>query len=75
MEFENLTKELKVNSRLKIEIFPYKNRVDGYLFVNELGNLFTNCSDGNYIQLGSFFDTNFSDFNTCINPRTEHRYK
>lgn len=76
-EFEFYTKELKVNSRLKIEIFPYKNRVDGYLFVNELGELFTNSIDGNYIQIGYFLNTKLKDleFSKFINPRTQYRYK
>jgi MoaA/NifB/PqqE/SkfB family radical SAM enzyme len=76
-EFEYYTKRLQVNSRVKVEIFPYKNRVDGYLFVNELGELFTNSIDGNYIQMGSFFNTKLKDleFNKFINPRTQHRYE
>lgn len=76
-EFEYQTGGLTVRPSLKIEIFPYKNRVDGYLFVNELGELFTNNIDGKYISMGSFLNMTKDDLELkeLINPRTQHRYE
>lgn len=76
-EFDYQTSNLKVNPNLKVEIFPFRNRVDGYLFVNELGQLFTNSIDGKYIQMGSFFQKGLYDIELkeFINIRTRHRYE
>ena len=78
-EFTKRTGALQINTGLKIELFPYSNRVNGYLFVNELGEMFTNSLIGDYIALGSIFTTEIDSIKTklkeLINPRTLDRYK
>lgn len=78
-EFVERTSYLRENSRFKIELFPFTNRVEGYLFVNELGQMFTNSLTGEYLELGSIFNTEIevleSKIKGLINPRTLNRYK
>lgn len=78
-EFTRRTRTLLINTRLKIEVLPYSNRVNGYLFVNELGQMFTNSLAGKYINLGSIFTTEIdsleSKLKELINLRTVNRYK
>lgn len=78
-EFTKRTSFLKENNKLKIELFPFSNRVTGYLFVNELGQMFTNSLAGEYLELGSIFTTDIevleSKLKGLINPRTLNRYK
>lgn len=77
--FEKQTSLLKLKNETKIELFPFSKRVNGYLFVNELGQMFTNSIKGDYIYLDSIFkiemDTIESKLTDFINPRTKHRYK
>lgn len=77
-EFTKRTSTLQINTGLKMEVLPYSNRVNGYLFVNELGQMFTNSLVGEYFDLGSIFTTEFdsleSKLKELINPRTIDRY-
>lgn len=77
-DFKMKTSAIKINTNLKIELFPYSDRVNGYLFVNELGQMFTNSLRGGYINLGSIFNTEIHTIELklkeLINPKTVHRY-
>lgn len=61
-----------------IEKLKYKDRVNGYVFCDEEGNVYTNNIIGDYIPICSIFDENFleriSGFELLINPKTLNRY-
>ncbi|MED1043988.1 radical SAM protein [Bacillus mycoides] len=79
-DFEQALKFLNTSkTNLIIEKNRYTNRVDGYIFCDEEGNLYTNNINGKYIPLGSIFneeDTkNVLSKDTLINPKIKQRYK
>ncbi|MPT33874.1 MAG: radical SAM protein [Flavobacterium sp.] len=77
LEFELITKSLHSNN-FKIEKFKFSSRVSGYIFSDELGHLYTNNINGNYISIGSIFDKSIDDklktLNLGINPIVQYRY-
>lgn len=76
-EFDLITESFK-NTNFNIEKFKFSDRVSGYIFSDELGNLYTNVIDGNYITIGSIYDNTIDDklqsLNLNINPKVEYRY-
>jgi MoaA/NifB/PqqE/SkfB family radical SAM enzyme len=79
-DFDLLTQHLNINnSNLNIEFFKFKDRVDGYLFCDEQGFIYTNSINGSYEKLYSIFDKDFKNktdnIKRKINPKTIHRYK
>lgn len=66
------------DTKYKIEKFKYTDRISGYLFCDEQGRLYTNSLDGDYIDIGSIFDSKIavklSKINGLINPKTIRRY-
>ncbi|PZM64490.1 radical SAM protein [Paenibacillus dendritiformis] len=66
------------NPHLTIERYKYRNRVNGYIFCDEEGNIYTNSLKGEYLDICSIFDTDFeekiSSLNELINPETIDRY-
>jgi sulfatase maturation enzyme AslB (radical SAM superfamily) len=65
-------------SHFKIEKFKFSDRVCGYIFCDEEGNLYTNSLDGDYIDICSIFDSSaeekISNLTEFINPKTKNRY-
>ncbi|MBD8500130.1 radical SAM protein [Paenibacillus arenosi] len=62
----------------KIEKFKFRDRVNGYIFCDEEGNVYTNSLEGEYIHLCSIFDYHveeiISELKEFINPKTSNRY-
>lgn len=78
IEFERITDCFQSNN-FKIEILKYKNRVNGYVFVDESGRLYTNTIDGTYQDIGNILNDNIKRkldtvFEKYINPVIEYRY-
>ena len=79
-DFDLLTQHLNINnSNLNIVFFKFKDRVDGYLFCDEQGFIYTNSINGSYEKLYSIFDKDFKNktdnLKRKINPKTIHWYK
>lgn len=79
-KFDLVTNSLKVdNPNLNVEFFKFKDRVNGYLFCDEQGFIYTNSIDGDYQKLYSIFDKDFKNkmdiVTEKINPKTIERYK
>ncbi len=67
------------NIPIQLEAFKFSNRVNGYLFCDEEGRLYTNNIEGEYVKLFSIFDRNVKEeidkIDELINPLTQDRYK
>lgn len=79
-DFEETLKFLNTSKTdLIIEKNKYTDRVEGYIFCDEEGNLYTNNINGEYLSLGSIFDKevteNVFSIDTLINPKIKQRYK
>ena len=79
-EYDEIIHNLNLSElRIDVECFKFKDRVDGYLFCDEEGNIYTNNIEGDYIKLFSIFDEDaYSKFNSIkekINPKTSIRYQ
>lgn len=79
-DFEQTLKFLNtLKTDLIIEKNRYANRVNGYIFCDEEGNLYTNNINGKYLPLGSIFNEedikNVFSKSTLINPNIKQRYK
>lgn len=76
-EFEMVTEPYK-SINFYIEKFKFRERVSGYIFCDEIGNLYTNNINGNYHQICSIFDLSVNDrlqaLNLSINPKVKNRY-
>lgn len=76
-EFDLITESFK-SKNFNIEKFKFSERVSGYIFCDEVGNLYTNTIDGDYLAIGSIFDNTINDklqtLNLSINPKVEYRY-
>lgn len=80
LEFDKIIQTLNISElNIEVECFKFKDRVKGYLFCDEEGNIYTNNIDGEYKKMFSIFDENFrlklDSINDQINPRTIVRYK
>lgn len=76
-EYDNAVNVLDFSSlNFKVEKFKFSDRVSGYVFSDELGNLYTNSIEGNYIDIGSIFEEGIEMKLGClnINPKVEYRY-
>ena len=76
--FENVTSQIQNSQAVfPIEKFKFSDRVNGYIFCDELGNLYTNDIDGSYKEIGSIFkteiDKTLENFRS-INPKVAYRY-
>lgn len=64
--------------RFSIEKFRYSDRVSGYIFCDEQGNVYTNSLEGDYIDICSIFDLDIeeklSNIKEFINPKVTKRY-
>lgn len=79
-DFELATANIEFcDSKIKIEKFKFNERVNGYLFCDEEGNLYTNNIKGEYIRLFSIFDFDLKkrieQIEELINPLTINRYQ
>jgi MoaA/NifB/PqqE/SkfB family radical SAM enzyme len=76
-EFDSITEPFQ-NTNFNIEKFKFSDRVSGYIFCDEIGNLYTNGIDANYLTIGSIYDNTIIDklqsLNLSINPKVEYRY-
>jgi MoaA/NifB/PqqE/SkfB family radical SAM enzyme len=67
------------NSNIQVEKFKFSDRVNGYLFCDEEGNLYTNNIQGEYIKLFSIFELDLEKkmgkIKELINPLTLNRYQ
>ncbi|WP_426350228.1 radical SAM protein [Alloiococcus sp. CFN-8] len=78
-DFDNaLTFLNKEERKFIIEKLKYSDRVIGYVFCDEQGNIYTNSLKGDYMYICSIFDPDvaekLSKFNELINPITINRY-
>jgi len=79
-DFERATADIIfTDSNIRIEKFKFNNRVNGYLFCDEEGNLYTNNINGEYIKLFSIFEPDIKkrieQMEQLINPLTMNRYQ
>jgi len=78
-DFDNTLSFLdSVKTNLIIEKNKFSDRVNGYVFCDEEGNLYTNNIEGRYIAKGSIFNkkdcANLLSNDTLINPKVQNRY-
>ncbi|WP_295677896.1 radical SAM protein [uncultured Empedobacter sp.] len=79
-EFDYVTKDLNYkNTNLEIELMKFNSRVNGYIFCDEEGNVYTNTIVGEYLFLFSIFDpeieSKLSNLPELINPKIKDRYQ
>lgn len=79
-EYDKIVQDLNLSElKIEVECFKFIDRVTGYLFCDEEGNIYTNNIDGEYKKMFSIFDEDikikFDNLNDQINPRTIVRYK
>ncbi|MEJ5105087.1 radical SAM protein [Chryseobacterium sp. MYb328] len=76
-DFDIVTQNFQ-SKKFRIEKFKYTDRISGYIFCDEIGNVYTNSIDCNYSKIGSIFDSNIDQklksMNLDINPKVIHRY-
>ena len=80
IDFELSTAKIELsNSNIILEKFKFSDRVNGYLFCDEEGNLYTNTIQGQYIKMFSIFDIDLENkmeqIKELINPLTINRYR
>ena len=80
MEYDKIIESLNLSElNINVECFKSKDRVKGYLFCDEEGNIYTNNIDGEYKKMFSIFEENLklklACINDQINPKTAIRYK
>ncbi|WP_274310478.1 radical SAM protein [Solibacillus daqui] len=78
-EFDNTLNFLNKSSQhFKIEKYKFVDRVQGYIFCDEEGKLYSNSIEGEYLPIGSIFNENdclnLLKKDQLINPKTEDRY-
>ncbi len=80
IEYDEIVQNLNLSELdIEVECFKFKDRVQGYLFCDEEGNIYTNSIDAEYIKMFSIFDENLKShlnyISDQINPKTMVRYK
>lgn len=79
-EYDEIVQDLNLSElSIDVECFKFKDRVKGYLFCDEEGNIYTNSIDGEYKKMFSIFEEDLklklNQINKQINPKTIVRYK
>lgn len=79
-DFEVAVSNLQpIKTNIQLEAFKYRDRVNGYLFCDEEGGLYTNSIKGEYVKLFSIFDPaskgKIDKIEELINPLTRYRYE
>ncbi len=74
-DFDTATEKIEFQN-VSVEKFKYSNRVNGYIFTDETGRIYTNSINGEYKNIGSIFDNEIEKklSSLDINPLVKYRY-